>query len=165
MTVNRFQLIVAWLGALALIALFALRTASTDGAENGERGPATSDTLFQKTETQADSAAVKTILAILAPAEPSTDLADQSAGEGDGNERAFSNLPDGDFSRPSVAAIVEERGVFTVYLRDADGVVVLGAGETWHEWRITEIRPDRVYFESEDQPFQFRVFAGIEDPS
>jgi len=160
MTLNRLQFLAAWLAGLAVILGIALRTPSAGSAAANARAPVSADALFKAADAGADSQAAASILSILAPEPPPGESADQGA-EG---ETAFSNLPDGDFSRPSVAAIVEERGVFTVYLRDADGVIRMGEGEIWREWRITEVRPDRVYFESEENPFQFRVFAGIEGP-
>lgn len=160
MTLNRLQFLAAWLAGLAVIFVVALRTPSTASAAAGTRAPVFADALFETADAGADSQAAASILSILAPEAPAGEPADQGAG----GELAFSNLPDGEFSRPSVAAIVEERGVFTVYLRDVDGVIRMGEGEVWREWRITEVRPDRVYFESEENPFQFRVFTGIEGP-
>lgn len=161
MTLNRLQFFAAWMLGLMIILAFALQTptaASTGEAARALRSP---DPLFESVDASADSQAVQSILSTLAPEPPASD----PAALGEAGELSISSLPEGDFSRLSVAAIVEERGVYSVYLRDADGVVKMHQGEVWHEWRITEIHPDRVYFESEENPFQFRVFAGIEGPS
>lgn len=160
MTFNRLQFLTVWLAGLTVIVVVALRTPSAAGAGAGPRALISADAASETADVSADRQAAAYILSILAPEPPPVEPAD----EGAGGELAFSNLPDGDFSRPSVAAIVEERGVFTVYLRDVDGIMVMEEGESWREWRITEVRSDRVYFESEENPFQFRVFAGIEAP-
>jgi hypothetical protein len=155
MIINRLQFLALWLGGLAIVAAIAIQTPSAPPASAAASGRVSPGPAGPAAQGGADSAAVATILSVLAP--------DAAAADPAAGELTLESLPEGDFSRPVVAAIVEERGVFSVYLRDTENVSALRVGDTWQEWRISEIRPDGVYFESEDLPFDFRVFVNVEE--
>lgn len=157
---NRLQFIAVWIGGLAaVVAVAATPPGVTQVSDPVGAGTASGGAL-SGTRRGTDTKAVEAILAVMAPRPDSADAVQPET-----EALLADSFPSDDVARPLVAAIVEERGVFSVYLKDGGELVALRVGDTWQDWLISEIRPDGVFFESEGLPFDFRVFVSLEEPT